>query len=94
MMAKRDESGERSDKERRERETSHPNFDHLRLNPLIYLEDLARSHDDAVADSDSGKRLGESQEKAAAVEEEAAEEEKTPALLSRPADYNPFTPKT
>ena len=52
-------------------------------NPLIYLEDLARSHD-----SDS-ERSGKSTRS-----EKEEEEEGTPALLSRPDNFNPFTPKT
>lgn len=74
------------------RETSHHNFDHLR-NPLIYLEDLARSHGSGGggADSDSEERSGKSR---SSGKEEEGEEKGTPALLSRPDNFNPFTPKT
>ena len=63
------------------RETSNHNFDPLRK-PLIYLEDLARSHGHG-ADSDRKSRSsGEEGEKG------------TPALLNRPDNFNPFKPKT
>ena len=63
--------------------TRYPNFDPLR-NPLIYLEDLARSRD-----SDSEERSGKS-----SSSEKKKEEKEMPALLSRDENYNPFTPKT
>ena len=72
------------------RETSHHNFDHLR-NPLIYLEDLARSHGSGGggggADSDSEERSGKKEEKRETPGD-------TPALLSRPDNFNPFTPRS
>ena len=50
---------------------------------MIYLEDLARSRD-----SDSSERSGKSTESSAKIKEDM------PALLSRPENFNPFTPKT
>ena len=68
--------------------TRYPNFDPLR-NPLIYLEDLARSRD-----SDSEERSGKSSSSRKKKKDEAAEGKEMPALLSRDENYNPFTPKT
>ena len=69
------------------KETRYHNFDPPR-NPLIYLEDLARSRD-----SDSEERSGKSSS-SGKQEKEANEGKEMPALLSRDENYNPFTPKT
>ena len=66
--------------------TRYHNFDPLR-NPLIYLEDLARSRD-----SDSEERSGKSS--SSGMKKVAAEGKEMPALLSRDENYTPFTPKT
>ena len=66
-----------------------PHFDNPLRNPLIYLEDLARSHGSS-ADSDSSQRSSGSGKK----EEKRETPGDTPALLSRPDNFNPFTPRS
>ena len=65
-----------------------PHFDNPLRNPLIYLEDLARSHGGSNVDSDSSQRSS------GRKEEKRETGDTQPALLSRPDNFNPFTPRS